>query len=56
MSSDQIIGVGINCTAPEHVESLLQLLPPGVQGRKAVVVYPNIGNVWDKETNTYVAG
>jgi len=52
MSSDQIVGVGVNCTHPEYIESLLQQLPPGVRDRKAIVVYPNSGDIWDKETNT----
>lgn len=53
MSSDQIVGVGVNCTHPEYIESLLQQLPPGVRDRKAIVVYPNRGDIWDKETNTW---
>ena len=54
MSSDQIIGAGVNCTSPEHIESLLEQLPPSMRERKAVVVYPNSGAAWDKKRKEYV--
>jgi homocysteine S-methyltransferase len=43
--SPQIVAVGVNCTPPEHVESLL------TRARRVTelpfVVYPNDGRVWD---------
>jgi homocysteine S-methyltransferase len=47
--SDQIVGVGLNCTAPEWVNGLLETV--GKQGTP-LVVYPNSGEQWksgDKE-------
>ncbi|GAA3426570.1 homocysteine S-methyltransferase [Streptosporangium nondiastaticum] len=38
----QVITVGVNCTAPRHVNSLIGQ----VQG-KPVIVYPNSGETWD---------
>jgi homocysteine S-methyltransferase len=39
-----VVAVGVNCTAPEHVESLLRIAA-GVSG-KPLVAYPNSGEVW----------
>lgn len=39
-----IRAVGINCTAPEHVESLLKRLSGA--GAPALVAYPNSGRAW----------
>jgi homocysteine S-methyltransferase len=50
--SDQVVGVGLNCTAPEFVNSLLE----SVQGLKTpLVVYPNSGEQWNPDGN-YWAG
>ncbi|GGP77861.1 homocysteine S-methyltransferase [Streptosporangium pseudovulgare] len=38
----QVITVGVNCTAPRHVNSLIGQ----IQG-KPVIVYPNSGETWD---------
>ena len=43
--SAQIIGVGVNCTAPEHILSLIQIAKPLT--RKAILVYPNKGEVYN---------
>ncbi len=40
--------VGVNCTAPEHVESLLTRL--GDAGAPALVAYPNSGRAWSPTT------
>lgn len=39
-----IRAVGVNCTAPEHVESLLTRLSDA--GAEALVAYPNSGRAW----------
>jgi homocysteine S-methyltransferase len=39
-----VVAVGVNCTAPEHVEGLLRIAA-GVSG-KLLVAYPNSGEVW----------
>ncbi|MEU9832806.1 homocysteine S-methyltransferase [Streptosporangium sp. NPDC048047] len=40
--NQQVITVGVNCTAPRHVASLIGQ----IQG-KPVIVYPNSGETWD---------
>ena len=42
--SKAVVAVGVNCTAPEHVESLLGIAA-GVSARP-LVAYPNSGEVW----------
>ncbi|MBB6344109.1 homocysteine S-methyltransferase [Nonomuraea muscovyensis] len=42
-SDAQVVAVGVNCTAPRHVPSLLAALSGGLP----VVVYPNSGETWD---------
>jgi homocysteine S-methyltransferase len=50
----RVAAFGVNCTPPQHVESLLGA------ARKAtdlpLVVYPNWGRVWDGETYTWRGG
>ena len=43
--SHQVVAVGINCTAPEHVESLVRRARAVTA--KPIVVYPNSGEGWD---------
>jgi homocysteine S-methyltransferase len=43
--SNQIVAVGVNCTAPRYVESLLQIAS-GVTA-KPLLCYPNSGEAWD---------
>ena len=43
----QIIGIGVNCTAPELIGSLVSELAPVT--RKPIIVYPNSGEQWDAE-------
>jgi homocysteine S-methyltransferase len=40
-----VVAVGVNCTAPEHVESLVRIARSTTM--KPVVVYPNNGEGWD---------
>ena len=44
-SNDQIVAVGINCTAPGLIGPLLGRLRAGT--RKPAIVYPNSGEGWD---------
>ena len=52
-------GVGVNCTAPEHVAALLEAMSSarsvggGVIG-SSLVVYPNHGAAWDAETKCWI--
>jgi homocysteine S-methyltransferase len=41
----QVIGIGVNCTAPELIDSLIRQL--GEVTSKPIVVYPNSGEAWD---------
>lgn len=42
----QVVGIGVNCTAPQFVEPLIENLR--AQTEKPIVVYPNSGETWDK--------
>jgi homocysteine S-methyltransferase len=41
----QVIGIGVNCTAPELMESLIRHLAGATS--KPILVYPNSGEGWD---------
>lgn len=43
--SDQIVAVGVNCTAPRYVEALLRIARAVTA--KPLLCYPNSGEAWD---------
>jgi homocysteine S-methyltransferase len=43
--------IGVNCTAPQHIESLIHELQKGTD--LPIAVYPNSGEVYDPETKTW---
>jgi homocysteine S-methyltransferase len=47
----QVVAVGVNCTAPEHVESLLRTARAVTE--KPLVAYPNSGERYDARTKTW---
>ncbi len=47
----QIVALGINCTAPELVESLIREIASGTA--KPIVVYPNSGEAWDADARCW---
>ena len=49
-TSDQIIAVGINCTAPQHINSLLEAAR---DVRTPLAVYPNSGEHWIAAENRW---
>ena len=49
-SSSNVAGIGVNCTMPEFVSSLLEQLGSA----KPLVVYPNAGRVWDGAARQWV--
>lgn len=53
-SSPQIIGVGINCTAPHFISPLLGSVDQAVA--IPYVVYPNRGEHWDAQGKCWVSG
>lgn len=50
--SPNIVAIGINCTMPEHVTSLLTKLSN--KSNLPLVVYPNAGRVWDGEAMCWI--
>jgi homocysteine S-methyltransferase len=48
----QVIAIGVNCVAPELVESLIGELRTGTT--KPIVVYPNSGETWDAAARCWV--
>ncbi len=50
---EQVVAVGINCTAPHHISSLIDQVRAGAPG-KPVVVYPNSGEAYDGTMRTWV--
>jgi homocysteine S-methyltransferase len=51
-SSDQIMAVGINCTAPRYIEDLLHAARPVTA--KPLLCYPNSGEAWDPLNNCWI--
>ncbi len=47
----QVAALGINCTAPDYVASLIRRMREGTE--KPIVVYPNTGEVYDGKTKTW---
>ncbi|MHB1020961.1 MAG: homocysteine S-methyltransferase [Acidobacteriaceae bacterium] len=41
----QVVAIGVNCTAPEHIASLIRQIRQHTA--KPIVVYPNSGEGWD---------
>jgi homocysteine S-methyltransferase len=50
--SDQIVAVGVNCTAPRYIEELLQIACRVT--KKPLLCYPNSGEAWDPHNNCWV--
>jgi len=52
--SKEIVAVGVNCSAPEHVSGLLCELARVT--KKPLVAYPNSGEAWNAERYAWVPG
>ena len=52
---DQVIAIGVNCTAPKYISSLIKQVKLGAPG-KLVIVYPNSGELYDTEKRSWIAG
>ncbi len=50
-SCPQIVAVGVNCTAPQYISSLLERVRLGTS--KPAVVYPNSGELWDADNRNW---
>lgn len=46
-----VVAVGVNCTAPEHMPSLIEIARQRTS--KSIVVYPNRGGVWNESTRRW---
>jgi len=49
-SSDRVIAVGVNCTPPGFVPSLLD----GAEVTKPLLAYPNVGSTWDAVSRSWI--
>ena len=50
-SCDQVAAIGVNCTAPQHVESLIGEIRKGTG--KPILCYPNSGEQYDATSKTW---
>lgn len=48
---DGVVAFGVNCTPPQHVESLLERARTATD--RPLLVYPNHGRVWDEASYTW---
>ncbi len=49
---EQVVALGVNCTAPEHIPSLIEEIAG--ETTKPIVVYPNSGERYDAATKRWV--
>ncbi len=52
--AEQVVAVGINCTAPQFVRHLIERVIPAC--RKPIIVYPNKGELWDAINKCWIPG
>jgi homocysteine S-methyltransferase len=45
--ANDLLSVGVNCTSPEYVESIIELMKDHCSSSRTIVAYPNKGEVWD---------
>ena len=50
-SQAQVAAIGVNCTAPQYVESLIKEIRSVTS--KPIIVYPNSGEIYNVETETW---
>ena len=50
--SSRVLAIGVNCTAPEHVDELLARARRATS--KPLIVYPNSGEGWDPVTRRWI--
>ena len=48
-----IFGLGVNCTKPKYISSLVKLIKANC-GDKKVVVYPNSGEIYNVKTKSWI--
>jgi homocysteine S-methyltransferase len=52
LEAEQVVAVGINCTAPQYIESLVKIGHANTQ--KPILVYPNKGEVYDANEKIWI--
>ena len=50
---EQIVGVGVNCTAPRYISSLIKQAREGAPA-KPIVIYPNSGETYDENQKSWI--
>ena len=51
--SDQIVAVGVNCTSPHYIASLVQIA--AFVTDKLIIVYPNKGEIWNAANKRWIS-
>ncbi len=51
---DNVAAIGLNCTAPKYVASLIKILKANTD--KPIIVYPNSGEIYDPFSKTWSGG
>ena len=49
--AERLVGIGVNCTAPQFVNELITRILPRTQ--RSVIVYPNSGESWDAKNKEW---
>ena len=53
VTSERVVAVGVNCTAPEHLDELLARARTATD--RPLVAYPNSGRTWDAGARRWTA-
>jgi homocysteine S-methyltransferase len=53
-SSPQVVAIGVNCTAPHDITSLIEIATATANTELPIVVYPNRGAFWDAVRHSWV--
>ncbi|KAJ5073159.1 hypothetical protein M0811_09114 [Anaeramoeba ignava] len=57
LECDNFLAIGINCTKPEFVPNLVDIANEVMKKQKKqkiIMCYPNLGNIWDSEKQTFL--
>ncbi len=47
-----IFAIGVNCTEPKYISGLIKAIKPKIKDKR-IIVYPNLGEVYDSKTKTW---
>ena len=51
-STNNLFALGVNCTAPKYISSIIKKIRPLVQGKK-IIIYPNSGEIYLPESKSW---